>query len=59
MNAKGRAVTILFLLIFLLKVQGGEGGLKTGAFEEKDLKPKFPIEGRIVFHSNFDGDNEI
>ena len=49
MKTKGRAVAILFLLIFLLKVQGGEG----------KLKPKFPIEGRIVFQSNFDGDNEI
>jgi Tol biopolymer transport system component len=27
--------------------------------EEQSLQPRFPIEGRIVFQSNFDGDNEI
>lgn len=58
-NIKRRTAVVLFLSIFLLNMQGKGDGSETRSFEEKDLQPKCPIEGRIVFQSNFDGDNEI
>jgi Tol biopolymer transport system component len=49
LDKRGRTVFILFVSVFLLLSQGmGD-----------EHKPNFPIEGRIVFQSNFDGDNEI
>jgi Tol biopolymer transport system component len=63
LNIKGRTafilIPILFVSVFLLNMQGRGDEHKRGSFEEKGLQPNFPIEGRIVFQSNFDGDNEI
>jgi Tol biopolymer transport system component len=58
-NPKGRTIAIFLLSIFLIYAWGQENGIKTTALENEDLQPKFPIEGRIVFQSNLDGDNEI
>lgn len=58
-NTRVRATAFLLLSICLVCMFGKENGFKTTALENEDLQPKFPIEGRIVFQSNLDGDNEI
>jgi Tol biopolymer transport system component len=54
MKAKTRA--IIFLSVFLLCLYGLGESLSCLRMHEMT---KFPIEGKIVFHSNSEGDNEI
>ncbi len=54
-----RALFTLFFSACLLCMCGAGNDHKNMALESTELKPEFPIEGQIVFQSNFDGDNEI
>jgi len=50
----------LLLLIFLFFSLCAENDdSKKENINEKVLKPEFPLQGKIVFQSNMDGDNEI
>jgi len=60
-NAKVGTFIIFSLSIFLVFMCGKDKDdeFKTVLPEEESLQPKFPIQGQIIFQSNFDGDNEI
>ena len=61
-SAIGKIITAVFLslsiFLFLHTCNRSEEVVRENT-EEKVLKPEFPIEGKIVFQSNLDGDNEI
>ncbi len=48
----------LFFLFFLGTCKGG-GNLIAEEDNKQSFTPRFLIEGKIIFQSNFDGDNEI
>jgi Tol biopolymer transport system component len=50
---------LFFLSVVLLYMCGSENEFKDTNTRIQELQPNFPIEGRIVFQSNLDGDNEI
>jgi Tol biopolymer transport system component len=60
-NAKIGTFIIFSLSIFFVFMCGKDKDdeFKTAPLEEESLQPKFPIQGQIIFQSNFDGDNEI
>lgn len=53
---KGGFVILASLCLFLV-IKGKTGALKSES--GTDLKPLIPFQGKIVFQSNLDGDNEI
>ena len=53
------ATSLILLFVFLVCMYAKENEFQPTPFERESLQPKFPVEGRIVFQSNFDGDNEI
>ena len=54
-----KAVFILSAIIFLCFNSVSSKSYRPGSEQELGFKPLVSFEGRIVFHSNFDGDNEI
>ena len=56
---KIKTAVIFILSLSLLCICGSENESKKENIKEINMKPNFPIEGRIIFHSNLDGDNEI
>ena len=60
-KAKSGAIVIILLAVFFAFMCGQDKEVvnETVSHEEKGLQPRFPIQGKIIFQSNFDGDNEI
>lgn len=56
---KIKTAVIFILSLSLLCICGSENESTKEDIKEINMKPNFPIEGRIIFHSNLDGDNEI
>ncbi|NOR14406.1 MAG: hypothetical protein GQ544_01745 [Candidatus Aminicenantes bacterium] len=59
MKTKCNTMSILLLALFLTTCAQGEKKPTPAAASEVNLKARVPFEGRIVFQSNMDGDNEI
>lgn len=55
---KKSAVTLSIILILFCNT-GASKNIYKDPGQNPDLKPLISFEGQIVFHSNFDGDNEI
>jgi len=52
-------LSILLISLSLLSVCGGGSDSPAEKRQPTDHKPRFAISGKIIFQSNFDGDNEI
>lgn len=56
---KGMAASVIFISLCLFFMCGGENNSPSAGLKEVSFEPQFLIEGKIVFQSNLDGDNEI
>ncbi|NOR13137.1 MAG: hypothetical protein GQ545_07780, partial [Candidatus Aminicenantes bacterium] len=59
MKAKLCVAILVLAAVFLFCSREAESPNKPAAIDTDGLKPKYPIQGRIVFQSDMDGDREI
>ena len=58
-RSEGKIVILLLLTLVLINMCRDRNNPREHTLQDIPKAPTFPIDGTIVFHSNFDGDNEI